>query len=140
METSDEERREVAERLRELAAHPDIDGNVYCGGLVDCGLLQRGSYRCHTTPESVEHMADLIDRPTCHNVDHADEYGFVCSQCGSYAAGAFGTPYDEYRRRIAEASVSLGLDPREVERAVGPSGTRVPWFCPLCGAKVVHDA
>lgn len=140
MAISDEERREMAARLREVAAHPDPDGDVWYGYLFDCGLLQRGSCSVHVTPESLERLADIVDRPTCHNVDHADEYGFVCSQCGSYAAGTFGTPYDEYRRRIAAASVSLGLDPNEVERAVGPSGTRVPWFCPLCGAKVVHDA
>lgn len=33
--TGDEERRDVAARLRELAAHPDPDGDVYCGNQAD---------------------------------------------------------------------------------------------------------
>lgn len=135
METSDAamERRDIAEGLRDLKGECVPLSYVLDELGVDCDGAD--------VPKGhVERLADLIDRPTCHNVDHADEYGFVCSRCGSYAAGAFGTPYDEYRRRIAEASVSLGLDPYEVERAVGPHGTRVPWFCPMCGAEVVHDA
>ena len=114
---NDEERREVAARLRELAAHPDIDGDVYCGGLVDCGLLQRGTYRCHTTPESVEHMADLIDRPTCCIHPDVEDEGTIwdlfgtCTCCGAVV--------DAYSA-IATAS---GFLP-----------TR---YCPACGARVV---
>ena len=87
--TGDEERRDVAARLRELAAHPDPDWGVYCGDLVDCGLLQWGTYSGHVTPESVEHMADLIDRPTCNayedwdyiEVDIPEVRVWACEDC-----------------------------------------------------------
>lgn len=65
---TDGERREVAASLRELAKRPDPDGDVYYGDLVDCVGMQWGSYSGHVTPESVEHLADLVDRPTWRSV------------------------------------------------------------------------
>ena len=109
---SDEGRRDIAARLREAAAHPDPDGDVYCGCLVDCGLLQRGTYSGHATPESVEFLADLVDRPTCHNVaDPCDGSLFECSNCGEAWEMTCGSPADNNL-----------------------------CFCPRCGAGVVHDA
>lgn len=105
---SDDERHEVAARLRELAAHPDPDEDVYYGDLVDCGLLQRGTYSGHVTPESVERLADLIDRPTCRNEDGSGR-SFSCSACG-YEAWT----YDD-----------SCCDPKDFS------------FCPNCGAELV---
>lgn len=107
---SDDERRDIAAGLREAAAHPDVDGDVYYGYLVDCCQLQRGTYRGYLTPGSVERLANLIDRPTCRNEDGFGR-SFSCSACG-YGAWT----YDD-----------SCCDPKDFS------------FCPNCGAEVVHD-
>lgn len=48
--TSDDERRDIAARLRELAAHPRALGNVPFSDVVNFGALQRGSCRDLVTP------------------------------------------------------------------------------------------
>lgn len=78
--TSDE-RREVAERLREAALHPDVDGDVWVYDATAALGLEVGGYESFVTPESVERLADLID-PTC--VMRPVLKGFRCSACGAY--------------------------------------------------------
>lgn len=92
---SDHERREAAARLRELAAQPDPDGDVYYGDLVDCGLLQWGTYSGHVTQESVEHLAALIDRPTTKL--RAVSYWTACEACKKFfRTGQSGMRYCPY--------------------------------------------
>ena len=88
---TDEERREVAKELRKLA-----DG-CHNTGVLDSDILNALGIHCGYTDGlsdayDVEKLADLIDRPTCHDlVEHkqdpfipgkqmADGY-FHCSNC-----------------------------------------------------------
>lgn len=82
---SDEERREVAARLRDVSAR--------CGDtpwMVE-DLFQALGFRCYEDGEDqlFDYIADLIDRPTCRNI-YAEteemggcENGFKCSECGN---------------------------------------------------------
>ncbi len=90
MRISDEERREVAKRLREISYKPGWSlGDWWLrvhGAVV-------GSEHCLCPQEDVAVIADLIDRPMCHDlVEHkqdpfipgkrmVDGY-FHCSDCG----------------------------------------------------------
>ena len=104
-----EERREVAERLRDEA-----DGHV----AVECGSVAHAlglAYEVHGTiaafsGDAVARLADLID-PTCHAVhsDTAADDELVCSECGAYMG------------------------------AIVPFiGAVLPLYCPSCGARVVE--
>lgn len=82
---SDEERREVAERLR-VYSHDfdfsDSDPFWYVSKAVF------GDVDVHTYCSVFDRLADLIDRGTCHNVYKADDpqacdNGFECSVCGN---------------------------------------------------------
>ena len=88
---SDEERREAAERLRNKLLYMrerkpaygdggvERDGNAAFRNIADSvepfSNMSRGCY-----VETVEHLADLIDRPTCENKGTSDF--FICSRCG----------------------------------------------------------
>lgn len=87
MVISDEERREVAERLRSASTRR---GDA--PWMVEDLMLALG-FRCYEDGEDqlFDRLADLIDRPTCCNVydEIYDEYeggccdnGFKCSKCG----------------------------------------------------------
>lgn len=99
------ERREVARKLREpkesLLAHPDEE-------------LIRLRYEtgCQRGQDIYEHLADLIDRPTCHlDLTDVETYGnlkvriYECSECGRTCEEIYG----KYER------------------------------CPHCGAEVIDD-
>ncbi len=77
---TDQQRREVAARLRELepwSAEGDIE--------VDKVLTALGMVYGYTDTDleidSVHTLADLIDRPTCQNVSATGN--FACSECGA---------------------------------------------------------
>ena len=106
MAISDKERRAVAARMREILRddpHGWLDMMV-AKAVVD--VMGEGV----TIGETV---ADLIDRPTCHNIYDENKgcaNGFMCSTCGHAVED-----YEGYR----------------------VSGT---WnYCPNCGAKVLDD-
>lgn len=74
---TDNERREVARKLREpkesLLAYPDKE------------LIRlRRETGCHRGQDFYEHLADLIDRPTCNLIEDEDGYT-ACSECGCTA-------------------------------------------------------
>lgn len=74
---STEERRKVAQKLREpkesLLAYP-----------ADELIRLRHETGCPRGQDFYEHLAELIDRPTCHLVE--DEDGrTACSECGGTA-------------------------------------------------------
>ena len=82
--TSDEERREVAERLRNASARR---GDA--PWMVEDLMLALG-FRCYEDGEDrlFDRLADLIDRETCRNVYNEREMGacdngFECSVCGN---------------------------------------------------------
>lgn len=108
---TDEERREVAARLRELAAHPDPDGDVYYGDLVDCVGMQWGSYSGHVTPEAVERLAELVDRPTCNAYEDWDYMEFESPDVRVWACEGCGERFPVFRGSL-------------------------PLYCPVCGAEV----
>ena len=85
MEITNEERREVAKELRKLADSPyssdDVRSDVRIEDVCYELGLERGFHDDCVDPESVKHLADLIDRHTCRNV--GDDYMFKCSECGA---------------------------------------------------------
>lgn len=118
---SDEERREVARRLREKKREFFAEGCFYPQDLtLYQSLYLKAIEEC--LPEGdcgFDILADLIDRPTCRNVydEVYDEYeggccenGFKCSKCGELVEDCEG-----YRVK----------------------GTFN--YCPNCGAEVVPD-
>ena len=107
-----DERREVAERLREAALHPDVDGDVWVYDATAALGLEVGGYEGYITPESVERLADLID-PTCEIIRPISPGKFgVCSACGALV---------NMRDSVANATNYLK-----------------PLYCPNCGARVVR--
>lgn len=92
---SDEERREVAARLRDVSAR--------CGDtpwMVE-DLFQALGFRCYEDGEDqlFDYIADLIDRPTCKNlaIKPADE--LLCSECGEHVDIAYMESADDYHAR-----------------------------------------
>lgn len=115
---SSDERREVAERLRENAScsesSPRDVVESYLGIEYDGADVLEESY----TSESLLHIADLID-PTCEvmEVPDNDEFmvrvvsGFMCKRCGHEA--------------IVERNCDGSAEP--------------PRYCPCCGARVTGE-
>lgn len=66
---SDEERREVAKRLRALASHREADKDM----VLDAIGLYMGECLDGFDPVSVNSLADLIDRPTCEVLYYEQE-------------------------------------------------------------------
>lgn len=109
MEINDNQRREVAARLREVETL-EYDGDEWCdeGDVLDAlGLYNEGD-PSSCNPDKVALLADLIDRPTCRNAS-ADQNRFECSECG------FEMPIWD-----------------------GDGGWMAFYFCPNCGAEVVE--
>lgn len=110
--TSDKERREVAKKLRELAADYEkaptwsVVARDKLPAPIDCLMQALGLTWIIEMTEVYYRLADLIDRPTCEM--RAEGEGFRCSACGEF--------HD-----------MSGFD-------------RFPWaYCPNCGAEVVRD-
>ena len=112
--TSDELRRAVAARLRGLRGF-EVEGKKFCSCYdVEDALGLEGSIMCSRT--AVETLADLIDRPTCHDTGERVN-SFTCSSCGFYEEKIVFNPFTYSFR---------GLKP--------------DWnYCPNCGAEVVND-
>ena len=107
--TSDEKRREVAERLRILASHAPADKDY----VLDALGLYPGEYIDGFDPYCVNELAELIDRPTCW--DTGDGWTFRCSACGC----------------------ELDIEDREGEPTMWDGGSATtPRYCPSCGALV----
>ena len=108
---TDDMRRYVAGELREVAGNADSDGEVWVGNLMAATDGEMGMTGGYVTAESVERLADLIDRPTCRMRFDAVHQDFACSSCGHRFDG-FQTydghgHWDDFR------------------------------YCPMCGAQVV---
>ena len=110
---SDDERREVAARLRALAGRPEAGGGVYNDDVLDALGMRRGRAAWLTTPDSVDRLADLIDRPTCRD---EGSVLFTCPECGGY--------------------VSLE---RKIPGSPDAAEPYIQGYCPYCRTKVVRD-
>lgn len=84
---SDEERREVARKLRSL--DENIDGVPLMCTKQEHNAMALRAIRAVVGKGDIFHLlADLIDRPTCRNVYDENEMGscingFECSECGN---------------------------------------------------------
>lgn len=135
---SDDERREVAARLRELpsdtyaAIKEWVQGGLFIdasiGDEADYSQIRNAVFGCfpaeHMHPgdyeELHERLADLIDRPTCHDVADFDRESFKCSRCGFRVLSIDGAP--------------------DAAKLVGTKGGVIDFgYCPNCGAVVVEE-
>lgn len=113
---TDEERRNVAANIRSAAERAKDDLNddsnyskVAVAYVVSCGVRGVPHYK------DLLHLADLIDRPTCHVVEHKTHYGsYGCEEAGELWVLSCG---DEC---ITDSDFP-------------------PNYCPECGAVVVNE-
>ena len=108
---SNDERREVAVKLRELA---DTNEGYLSMGRVNRvlrdGKAILGTSGLASVADVLRRYADLIDPPTCKNLATHLVVELVCSSCGERVDIAYLDSDDDYRVR----------------------------YCPGCGAKVVE--
>lgn len=111
-----DERREVVARLRELLAIPWYERPWSRDAMQSLGKMV-----CAVPGEDiVERIADLIDRPTCHDVADFDRESFKCSRCGYRVLSIDGAP--------------------DAAKLVGIKGGVIDFgFCPNCGATVTEE-
>ena len=121
---TDEERREVARKLRELAGKNQGKlGSVI--NILEVTLLEQeitGTRNLPTIAHVLERYADLIDpqERTCRNIHDAESYGwFECSECGC----GLEVLNDEGISNIEDR------DGHFIDR---------PRYCPNCGAMIVE--
>ena len=115
-----EQRREVAQRLREVETL-EYDGDVWCdeGDVLDALGLYNTDDPSSCDPNKVEFLAVLIDRPTCKDAGRG--YTFECSECGC----RIGVILRDSRE--GEPAMTVHDDP-----------LYEPHYCPNCGAEVVE--
>lgn len=129
MNAGDEERREVARKLREGAANDELRRQVFVEEII-AGCIgetmhdERGSVR---EVEILTKLADLIDRPTCKLVEAWDgereQHYLDCTACH------FG------RRAIEQEDAGVWYNARELWVNVEYDDLT---YCPYCGAEVVR--
>lgn len=121
---SDEERREVAQKLRERTKKP-MGKSMQRMFTETLGMYAHNI--CWRNPDKatnrwdviVNYLADLIDRPTCHDVSDFDRESFKCSRCGFRVLSIDGAP--------------------DAAKLVGTKGGVVDFgYCPNCGAEVAE--
>lgn len=110
MRISDEERREIARKLREIEGRTTSE--LTDGELLDllADKVRFGRYGSKNFDDGLfERIAELVDRPTCKNSEYLyDGSFFECSECGERWELTCGSPADNHLA-----------------------------FCPRCGAEVV---
>ena len=133
MRISDDERREVAARLRELVADWFDDGEFYDRGEVEAVLGLATDDGAWYEAAGVRRLADLIepelerkcrvvtDKNAVRQTQEVQIHTKYCSEC-SYVFG-----YEPHSLLLP------GLDEGIVLDAV-----QIPHYCPNCGAKVVN--
>ena len=119
-EITDNERREIAARLRQRRKEMDNERCPRIPSLAATVYLLEISraVKCGESGALFYRLADLIDRETCAFDGTPDRIGYVCSNCGQ-----------TFTRRPF------------MKRAFGDSiKVEIPFrFCPYCGAEVVAD-
>lgn len=125
---SDQQRREVAQKLREACDEIERTGN----GLTVWELTDILSIRDDDSGmieslnlDDARNLADLIDCPTCEDIGDFDHEAFKCSRCGYRMLSL---------RGIANNCPSDAV-------LVTPDGLITEFaYCPNCGAEVANDA
>ena len=111
MRISDEERREIARRLREIEGRTTSE--LTDGELIDL-LVEAVGFNRYANEDFDEgllgHIADLIDRPTCRNLSPKPADVLLCSERGEHVGIAYVETCDEHHAK----------------------------YCPNCGAEVVE--
>lgn len=84
---SDDDRHEVAERLRELPSTADADGCCTVWDILSALGMKEGDTIGFVPTDNAMRLADLIDRKTCEfKPTYESVQGFVtlveCSECG----------------------------------------------------------
>lgn len=111
MEISDEERRNIASSLRHDAAFGDGLPSEWWG-MLQFIVLNEDDFQ---DPRVVfMKLAELIERPTCFDMESKDSNSFTCSACG----------FSESKLAVNPFALSF--------RYVKPSY----YYCPSCGAEV----
>lgn len=112
---SDDERCEVAERLRVYSHDFDFgDSNPFWY----VAKAAFGDVDAHTYHSVFARLAGLIDRPTCNNTLPQNWGTFECSECGA---------------QFEVNSVFITAGGTDASEPV------IPRYCPNCGARVVTD-
>lgn len=113
VEITDMKRREVAKRMREYDVAEFRESAIL--PFLEC--LGHGYVNWRGI---LDELADLIDRPTCHDVADFDRESFKCSRCGFRVLSIDGTP--------------------DAAKLVGTKGGVIDFgYCPNCGAVVVEE-
>lgn len=92
---TDEERREVAARLREWIAIPWYERPWSRDAMQSLGEMVGAV----PGENIVERIADLIDRPTCKNLATKSADELLCSECGEHVDIAYMENADDYHAR-----------------------------------------
>lgn len=93
---NDEQRREVAEELRQFLSK-SWDKRVWDhDGLQTVGRLVGASFG----ENIIERLANLIDRPTCKNLATKPADELLCSECGEHVDIAYIESADDYHARF----------------------------------------
>ena len=122
---SDDERREVAQKLRERTKKP-MGKSMQRMFTETLGMYAHNI--CWRNPDKatnrwdviVNYLADLIDRPTCHDVGGG--YEFRCSGCGC----------------VIHIFRDCCFGEDDSAMTVGGDSLYVPHYCPNCGAEVAE--
>ena len=109
----DEQRRDVAQRLREVETL-EYDGDEWCdeGDVLDALGLYNADDPNSCDPNKVDFLAALIDRPTCKMECRPGVWYGRCSRCGAFV------------RRDAVTDCTGGIPVK---------------YCPNCGAEVCDE-
>lgn len=115
-----EERKRAVAELREAStgAYRHVDSLDVIANSI--GVEVGGKFTHEVENETYAALADLIDRPTCHNVADYTKESFKCSECGCRVL----VPGDRPDGVLVVTSEAFPVD----------------WYsCPVCGAVVVED-
>lgn len=116
---NDKERKRAVAELREAStgAYRHVDSLDVIANSI--GVEVDGKFIHEVENETYAALADLIDRPTCHNVADYTKESFKCSECG--------------------CRVLVPGDRPDGVLVVTSEAFQVDWYsCPVCGA-VVFD-
>ena len=111
MEITNEERREVAGRIRERICR---NHRAVWDVVLELSCIDVFGDRFRSNEEFALFLADLIDRPTCHDAEDERNKAFTCSACGFSDSKLSFNPF--------------GIDLIELKPDFH--------YCPNCGAEV----